>query len=37
MGGKSRAIDNLFIERFWRTIKYDKLYFLELVTGEQVI
>lgn len=26
MDGKGRAIDNVFIERFWRTIKYDKLY-----------
>ena len=36
MDGKGRAIDNVWIERFWRTIKYDKLYLLELVTGEQV-
>jgi len=26
MDGKGRAIDNIFIERFWRTIKYEKLY-----------
>lgn len=26
MDGKGRAIDNVFIERFWRTIKYDKIY-----------
>ncbi len=25
MDGKGRAIDNIFIERFWRTIKYDKI------------
>ncbi|MDD4801260.1 MAG: integrase core domain-containing protein, partial [Proteiniphilum sp.] len=24
--GKGRAIDNIFIERFWRNIKYEKLY-----------
>jgi len=36
MDGKGRAIDNVYIERFWRTIKYDKLYLLELVTGRQV-
>ncbi|NIT57230.1 MAG: transposase, partial [Aliifodinibius sp.] len=24
--GKGRAIDNTFIERFWRSIKYEKLY-----------
>jgi len=23
MDGKGRAIDNVFIERFWRTIKYE--------------
>ena len=26
MDGKGRAIDNIFIERFWRTIKHDKIY-----------
>lgn len=26
MDGKGRAIDNVFIERFWRTLKYDKIY-----------
>src|SRR5690606_40559403 len=26
MDGKGRAIDNVFIERFFRTLKYDKLY-----------
>lgn len=26
MDGKGRAIDNIFIERFWRNIKYEKLY-----------
>ncbi len=26
MDGKGRALDNVYIERFWRTIKYDKLY-----------
>jgi len=36
MDGKGRAIDNVYIERFWRTIKYDKLYLLELKTGHEV-
>jgi putative transposase len=27
MDGKGRAIDNNFIERFWRTIKYEYVYF----------
>lgn len=26
MDGKGRAIDNIFIERFWRTFKYEYLY-----------
>jgi putative transposase len=26
MDGKGRAIDNIFIERLWRTIKYEHLY-----------
>jgi putative transposase len=26
MDGKGRFIDNIFIERFWRTLKYDYLY-----------
>jgi putative transposase len=26
MDGKGRAIDNIFIERFWRSIKYEKVY-----------
>ena len=26
MDGKGRAIDNIFIERFWRTVKYEHIY-----------
>ncbi len=26
MDGKGRAIDNIFIERFWKTIKYEDIY-----------
>ncbi len=26
MDGRGRALDNIFIERFWRTIKYECLY-----------
>lgn len=26
MDGRGRAIDNIFIERFWRTVKYEYLY-----------
>jgi putative transposase len=39
MDGKGRAIDNIFIERFWRTVKWDYIYIevpsdgLELYNG----
>lgn len=36
MDGKGRAIDNVYIERFFRTIKYEKLYLQELGNGHQV-
>jgi len=26
MDGKARSIDNICIERFWRTIKYEEIY-----------
>jgi putative transposase len=26
MDGKGRAIDNIFIERLWRTVKYENIY-----------
>jgi putative transposase len=26
MDGKGRALDDIFIERFWRTIKYQHIY-----------
>lgn len=26
MDGKDRAYDNIFVERFWRTIKYEDIY-----------
>lgn len=26
MDGKGRAMDNIFIERLWRTIKYEHIY-----------
>lgn len=33
MDGKGRAIDNIFIERFWRTVKYEHLRFENYTTG----
>jgi len=26
MDGKDRVIDNIFIERFWHTLKYEEIY-----------
>jgi putative transposase len=26
MDGKGRAVDNIFIERLWRTVKYEHIY-----------
>jgi len=26
MDGKGRVIDNIFIERFWRSLKYEEVY-----------
>jgi putative transposase len=37
MDGKGRAIDNVFIERFWRTIKYDKLYLYTIENGHHAL
>jgi len=36
MDGKGRAIDNIFIERFWRTIKYDHVYLRPASNGTQL-
>jgi putative transposase len=29
MDGKGRALDNIFTERLWRTIKYEEVYLKE--------
>jgi len=26
MDGKGRALDNVFVERLWRTVKYEDIY-----------
>jgi putative transposase len=33
MDGRGRALDNAFIERLWRTVKYEDLYLREYVDG----
>lgn len=29
MDGRGRALDNVFVERLWRTVKYEKVYVLD--------
>jgi putative transposase len=36
MDGKGRALDNVFIERFWRTIKYEHIYLKEYKDGKSL-
>lgn len=33
MDGKGRAIDNVMIERLWRTVKYEEVYLKQYATG----
>ena len=33
MDGKGRAIDNVFIERLWRSVKYENIYIRDYATG----
>lgn len=35
MDGKGRALDNVFIERFWRSLKQEKIYRIELQTVKE--
>ncbi len=35
MDGKGRWMDNIFLERLWRSLKYECVYLHELVTGSQ--
>lgn len=36
MDGKGRAFDNIFIERFWRTVKYENIYINAYENGLQL-
>ena len=33
MDGRGRCLDNVFIERLWRSLKYEAVYLRELVDG----
>jgi putative transposase len=35
MDGKGRWIDNVFIERLWRSVKYEEIYLREYVNGHE--
>ncbi len=35
MDGKGRCIDNIFVERFWRSLKYECVYLQEFENGLQ--
>lgn len=36
MDGRGRAFDNIFIERFWRTLKYQDIYIHNYATGMEL-
>lgn len=36
MDGRGRAIDNVFIERLWRTVKYEDIYLKDYQTGGEL-
>lgn len=36
MDGKGRAMDNIFIERLWRSVKYEDIYTKEYVTVDEL-
>lgn len=36
MDGKGRALDNIFVERLWRTVKYDFLYLHAFENGKEL-
>lgn len=36
MDGKGRALDNIFVERLWRSVKYEKIYLQEWDTVKEV-
>jgi putative transposase len=37
MDGKGRAMDNIMVERLWRTVKYEDIYLKDYETVEQLI
>lgn len=35
MDGKGRALDNVFVERLWRSVKYEEIYLKEYMNGQE--
>jgi putative transposase len=36
MDGRGRALDNVFIERLWRSVKYEDVYLRDYATGQEL-
>ena len=37
MDGRGRALDNVFVERLWRTVKYENIYLKEYATVDELM
>ena len=37
MDGRGRALDNVFVERLWRTVKYEEVYLKDYGTPREAI
>jgi putative transposase len=37
MDGRGRALDHVFVERLWRTVKYEEVYVKEYGTPREVM
>jgi putative transposase len=37
MDGRGRALDNVFIERLWRSVKHEDIYLKDYGTGHELI
>ena len=35
MDSRGRALDNIFIERLWRSLKYELIYLIEILTPKE--
>jgi len=37
MGGKGHCLDNIFIERLWRSVKYEKFFLEKFETVQELL